>query len=139
MSSVSSCARSAYRAQLISFNSFRLFNKIRNSDVHISFDVDSLDPLFFPLTGTPVPNGLTIYEVKTLLYAITHISNVFKLDVCEYNPTLIQNIVCNELYHNQFTQHEIDSKRLLKTRFHNAICSQMIINDVLAPVFGHTF
>ncbi len=35
--------------------------------VHLSFDIDALDPKFCPDTGTPVPGGLDIYEVYLLL------------------------------------------------------------------------
>lgn len=36
-------------------------------DVYLSFDVDGLDPKYCPSTGTPVPGGLEIWEVFTLL------------------------------------------------------------------------
>ncbi|CAL1532824.1 unnamed protein product, partial [Lymnaea stagnalis] len=30
--------------------------------IHLSFDVDSMDPTLIPCTGTPVPGGLTLRE-----------------------------------------------------------------------------
>jgi agmatinase len=37
------------------------------NDVWVSFDIDGLDPRFCPHTGTPVPGGLDIQEVVTIL------------------------------------------------------------------------
>ena len=37
------------------------------SEVYISFDIDALDPSLCPSTGTPVPGGLSFYDVELLL------------------------------------------------------------------------
>jgi arginase family enzyme len=61
---------------------FNLVNPNRNLPIHLSFDVDALDPSVAPSTGTPVRGGLTFREghyiceavaeaVKTLL--VTHL------------------------------------------------------------------
>ena len=62
------------------------FQKIDNALTHISFDVDVLDPKYFPCTGTPVKNGMTPHFVKYLMGEINKRSRVYKLDVVEYNP-----------------------------------------------------
>jgi agmatinase len=36
-------------------------------DVYLSLDVDGLDPKYCPSTGTPVPGGLELWELYTLL------------------------------------------------------------------------
>jgi agmatinase len=36
-------------------------------DIWVSFDIDGLDPRFCPHTGTPVPGGLDLQEVATIL------------------------------------------------------------------------
>ncbi len=37
--------------------------------VHISLDIDSIDPEWAPATGTPVPNGMTPSQVcRTLTF-----------------------------------------------------------------------
>ena len=38
--------------------------------VYLTFDVDGLDPLLCPGTGTPVPGGLAWHEVTALLQAL---------------------------------------------------------------------
>lgn len=38
--------------------------------VHVSFDIDGLDPSLCPHTGTPVPGGLSFHEAATLLHAV---------------------------------------------------------------------
>lgn len=53
-------------------------------NIHISCDIDGIDPMFMPSTGTPVPNGLTVNDV-------CHIINVSKkklvgFDLVEFNP-----------------------------------------------------
>jgi agmatinase len=39
-------------------------------EVHVSFDIDGLDPAYCPHTGTPVPGGLTFAQATYLLRAL---------------------------------------------------------------------
>jgi agmatinase len=39
-------------------------------DVYVSFDIDGLDPLLCPHTGTPVPGGLSFHQAVYLLGAV---------------------------------------------------------------------
>lgn len=39
-------------------------------DVYVSFDIDGLDPVLCPNTGTPVPGGLSFHEASALLRAV---------------------------------------------------------------------
>lgn len=39
-------------------------------EVYVSFDIDGLDPVYCPGTGTPVPGGLTWHEAVYLLRAV---------------------------------------------------------------------
>jgi len=39
-------------------------------DVYVSFDIDGLDPVLCPNTGTPVPGGLSFHEASALLGAV---------------------------------------------------------------------
>lgn len=52
---------------------------------YISYDVDSLDPSYAPGTGTPVPGGLTTYEVQRIFRAL-QIPNLVGGDVVEISP-----------------------------------------------------
>lgn len=66
--------------------------KLRNiKNVHLSYDIDCLDPEYVPGTGTPVHNGLTFEESKKLLDCIFSTSLVKSMDFVEYNPELDQN------------------------------------------------
>jgi agmatinase len=56
------------------------------SVVHISLDIDGLDPSLCPNTGTPVPGGLTFRHLCTLLEAISTASRVVSFDLCEVAP-----------------------------------------------------
>ena len=56
--------------------------------IHVSFDVDSLDPSISVGTGTPVPGGLTMEEATLLLQGLCRDSRTATLDVVEINPAL---------------------------------------------------
>jgi arginase len=60
--------------------------------IHISLDMDSLDPSEAPGVGTPVPGGLTYREAHVLLELVAANANVGSVDVVEINPILdLQN------------------------------------------------
>jgi arginase len=69
-----------------------IFERIAASGVdavHLSFDVDVLDPLVMPGTGTTVPGGLTMREAAHLLWRIRSAPlPIHSLDWVELNPTL---------------------------------------------------
>lgn len=56
--------------------------------IHVSFDVDSLDPSISVGTGTPVPGGLKLDEASTLLSGLCTDPRTVTLDVVEINPAL---------------------------------------------------
>lgn len=56
--------------------------------IHVSFDVDSLDPSISMGTGTPVPGGLTTQEATLLLQGLCRDPRTATLDVVEINPAL---------------------------------------------------
>jgi arginase len=56
--------------------------------IYVSFDVDSIDSRFSTGTGTPVPNGLTFEEAKTLNTALARSEKVCCWEIAEVNPTL---------------------------------------------------
>ncbi|MEH2482233.1 arginase [Nitrobacteraceae bacterium AZCC 2146] len=62
--------------------------KARNGVLHVSFDVDFLDPATAPGVGTMVPGGAT-YREAHLIMELLHDSGVMcSLDVVELNPFL---------------------------------------------------
>ena len=56
--------------------------------VHISLDIDVMDPSFVPGTGVPEANGLTLDEVNGLLGYFLRNLPVVSMDLVEYNPRL---------------------------------------------------
>lgn len=56
--------------------------------IHISLDMDALDPGQAPGVGTPVPGGLTYREAHTLMEILADTGKVGSLDVVEVNPIL---------------------------------------------------
>jgi agmatinase/guanidinopropionase len=52
---------------------------------YITYDIDCLDPAFAPGTGTPVPGGLTTYEVQRIFRAF-RIKQLVAADVVELCP-----------------------------------------------------
>ncbi len=58
------------------------------SRIHVSLDLDALDPGEAPGVGTPVPGGLTYREAHTLMEILADTGKVGSLDVVEVNPIL---------------------------------------------------
>jgi arginase len=56
--------------------------------VHISFDIDSLDPSLAPGTGTPVPGGITYREAHLAMELIAQSGVAHSLELSEVNPLL---------------------------------------------------
>jgi agmatinase len=56
--------------------------------IHISFDIDVLDPAFTVATGTPVPGGLNMREAITIVRRLCAESNVVGFDLVELHPGL---------------------------------------------------
>ena len=56
--------------------------------VHISFDVDSLDPAEFSSTGYNIPNGLTVSQAERIIRAVLSTGLTCSVECVEYNPTL---------------------------------------------------
>ena len=58
------------------------------SRIHVSLDMDSLDPDEAPGVGTPVPGGLTYREAHLLMEILGDSGRVTSLDIVEINPIL---------------------------------------------------
>ena len=56
--------------------------------LHVSVDIDSLDPWFAPSTGTPVLGGLTLTELMYIGNRIHDTGKLKTLDLVEVNPLL---------------------------------------------------
>jgi len=56
--------------------------------IHLSFDMDAIDPIYAPGVGTPVVNGLTQREAFILCEEIHKSKKLIAMDVVETNPLL---------------------------------------------------
>ena len=67
-------------------------NALGNVDVlHVSLDMDALDPRHAPGVGTPVSGGLTYREAHLLLEMLADDGRTRTLDIVEVNPILDNN------------------------------------------------
>ncbi|HAY33997.1 MAG TPA: arginase [Bacteroidetes bacterium] len=56
--------------------------------IHVSFDVDSVEPTVVPGVGTPVPGGLSYREAHLLMETIADCGCMSSLEITEVNPIL---------------------------------------------------
>ena len=66
----------------------KLLPRLQGKRVHISFDVDSLDPSDFSATGYLLPGGLTMGQAEGLMTAVLATGQVCSFECVEYNPLL---------------------------------------------------
>jgi arginase len=59
-----------------------------HTHLHVSFDVDCLDPEIAPGVGTTVPGGLSYREAQLCMEMICDTGRVASLDIMELNPAL---------------------------------------------------
>lgn len=67
----------------------RVLKKIRKNivgPVHISFDLDAINPEICPGVNTPVKEGLSFIQVKETLNYLFDNFEVVAMDIVEYNP-----------------------------------------------------
>lgn len=65
-----------------------LISKIKTKAIHVSFDVDCLDPCCFRSSGYIIENGFLPDEVKTIIRALAKTGKVVSFDCVEYLPRL---------------------------------------------------
>jgi len=59
-----------------------------NDGIHLSLDMDALDPVHAPGVGTPVRGGLTYREAHMIMELIADSGRLIGMDVVEVNPIL---------------------------------------------------
>lgn len=65
-----------------------VFCKTHADYIHVSFDMDVLDPMFAPGTGIPLPGGLTNREALLLMEEMAATKKVVSAEIVEVNPIL---------------------------------------------------
>lgn len=71
-------------------------DKLNIKNIHISFDVDSIDPSIFFATGVKFHSGLDMDMLNYLLDWISKKDNIISLDFVEYNPLLDDENMTNK-------------------------------------------
>ncbi|KAK2705205.1 hypothetical protein QYM36_017302 [Artemia franciscana] len=65
-----------------------MIDPLHRRPLHVSFDVDALDPVEAPSTGTTVRGGLRLREGMTLLETVNTTGRLSALDIVEVNPAI---------------------------------------------------
>jgi arginase len=68
-----------------------------NTHLHVSFDVDFLDPSIAPGVGTTVPGGVNYREAQLVMEMIADTGRMGSLDIVELNPALDTRNATGEL------------------------------------------
>lgn len=65
---------------------------IGDTNVHLSFDIDAIDPFFAPHTGTAVTGGLTYREGNYICEALYASKKLSSMELVEVDPSLHQDL-----------------------------------------------
>lgn len=60
--------------------------------LHLSYDIDSIDPVLAPATGTPVKGGLTYREANFVAEYLSQSGQLASAELVEINPTLARTV-----------------------------------------------
>lgn len=66
----------------------RLLPLLEGKHIHISFDVDSMEPTLFGSTGYLLPGGLSPAQAENIMKQVLATGRVCSFECVEYNPTL---------------------------------------------------
>jgi arginase len=83
----------------------------KSKKIHISFDIDSIDPKYITHTGTPVKEGIYYGDVKRMIEYGVKTNKLVGLDITELN-----------MYEGKMTKE--DKQETLE-----------IVNDIISPLF----
>ena len=72
----------------VTAEAIRLASRGGVDQVHLCFDMDSIDPRHAPGTGTPVPGGLSYREAHLMMEALNDAGIVTSAEFVEVNPAL---------------------------------------------------
>lgn len=69
-----------------------------NRPLHLSYDIDAIDPMLAPATGTKVRGGLTYREAHFVAEVVAQCGNLASAEIVELNPTLSDDDGANETF-----------------------------------------
>jgi agmatinase len=64
----------------------KIANRLGGGEVHVSFDIDVLDPAFAPGTEIPSAGGLTTRQALEVLHAVAESAQLVGIDIVELSP-----------------------------------------------------
>lgn len=64
----------------------------KKEHIHVSFDIDALDPFFAPATGTAVRGGLTFREGNYIMESVYSSGKLSSMELVEVNPTVTNQL-----------------------------------------------
>ena len=83
--------------QAVIEETIQYFKDSRTDGVHLSFDLDSLDPLYAPGVGTPVMGGVSYRESHLALEMLSNSDMITSAEFVEVNPILDEKNKTGEL------------------------------------------
>jgi len=88
------------RAKGIERAAVEVLNALDKCDIiHVSFDVDSMDPSISRGTGTPAKDGITEREAGNFISRLLYSKKVTSFEIAEINPTLDnENIMAEDAF-----------------------------------------
>ncbi len=60
---------------------------IGDRDIHLSYDIDAIDPFYAPHTGTAVTGGLTFREGNYVCEALCESGKLTSMEIVEVDPS----------------------------------------------------
>eukprot|EP00697_Spironema_sp_BW2_P006514 gnl/Spiro4/1971_TR941_c1_g1_i1.p1 gnl/Spiro4/1971_TR941_c1_g1~~gnl/Spiro4/1971_TR941_c1_g1_i1.p1 ORF type:complete len:354 (+),score=91.87 gnl/Spiro4/1971_TR941_c1_g1_i1:110-1171(+) len=76
------------------FDALKHVNPMRNRPIHLSFDIDGVDPAVTPSTGTTVPGGLSFREAHYIAEELSCTGYLASMDIVEVNPAIHETQHC---------------------------------------------
>lgn len=67
---------------------WQIIEKVKGEALHVSFDIDSINPELAPSTGVPVQGGINLQEMQTLAQGLARSAQVKSVDIVEVNPKI---------------------------------------------------
>jgi arginase len=86
----------------ICFAAKKIVEIVKDNPVHISFDIDSVDPYYAPSTGVPVEKGFTPFDLEVLGSVFFQRLNIRSVDVVEVNPCIGTGLEVDQSYITAF-------------------------------------
>ena len=81
-------------------NEMMIEKELLVNPIHLSLDIDGLDPEFCPSTGTTSDKGLSINDVINLCRRLKQTGNLVSIDLVEFNPFIGSQYEVEKTLHN---------------------------------------